>query len=111
MKREERITFQEATITHNDLNEEIKTWANIATAPTMWAEASPRTGREDFAGEQKHGFQRYQFKVLWRSDIDEQMRVSWNSKFWDIRSVTPVHKGNRHTELEIIAEWRQGQYQ
>lgn len=108
MKREERITFQEYTTMYDNYNQPVESWADIATDPTMWAEASPRTGNEDFQAVQDQGFQRYQFKVLYRDDLDVQMRIQWNGKTWNIRSVTPIHKGARHKELEIIAEWQQG---
>lgn len=109
--RSERITFQEKTATRSASGSSEYSWANLSDTPTMWAEAMPRTSNEDFSSDQEGGFQRYIFKVLWRDDLSEKMRVSWNGKYWNIRSVTPIHKGDRHKETEIIAEWREGYYQ
>ena len=107
MRREERITFQEKTQTGtNDFNEPIYSWGNISTTPTVWAEANPRTANEDFQQVQDQAFQRYQFKILWRDDLDVQMRIQWNGKNWNIRSITPIHSEPRNKELEIIAEWK-----
>lgn len=110
MKRDERITFQEKSETYNDSNEPVVTWANISTDPTMWAEAMPRTSNEDFTGNQKSGFQRYNWKILYRSDLDVTMRISWDSRFWDIVAIEPLHKDDYRKHLLITAEWKQGQY-
>lgn len=111
MKKDERITIQESSTTYNDYNEEVTTWANISDTPTMWAEPLPRTGNEDFQDSQKTGFQRYDFKVLWRGDLDVEMRINWDGRYWDIQAIEPLHKGDRHKELLITAEWTQGQYE
>lgn len=111
MKREERITFQEESTTYDEYNQPVTTWANIATTPTMWARAKPRTGNEDFRGDQKSGFQRYDFNVLHRTDLSIQMRISWDGRFWDIKAIEPRHDSGRNKSIEITAEWRQGQYE
>lgn len=111
MKRDEVITFQEETTTYDEYNQPIKAWADIATTPKMWAKATPLTGSEDFRNVQEQGFQRYQFKVLHRDDLDIQMRISWDGKFWNIRSITRVQNMQRNKMLEIIAEWEQGNYE
>lgn len=111
MRNNERITFQELSTTQNAVNDEVETWSDISSNPTVWAEAMPRTTNEDFTGEIRQPMQRYQFKIRWRDDIDETNRITWNGKKWNILSVTPIHKGHRHKELEIIAEWRKGYYE
>lgn len=108
--RDERIAFQEVTTTRNDYNEPVETWANITTTPEMWAKAIPKTGNEDYRGEQKSGFQRYDFNILHRKDLDIQMRVFWDNRYWDIRSIETYRKKGRNNELLITAEWTQGKY-
>lgn len=109
--RQERITFQEKTITTDpDTNEPTESWANLADTPTMWAKAIPRTGNEDFRGDQRSGFQRYDWKILHRDDLDVTMRVSWDSRFWDIKAIEPLHKEAYRKEMLITTEWREGQY-
>lgn len=109
--RRERITFQESTETYDpDTNEPIDSWANIGTTPTMWARAIPRTGNEDFRGDQKAAFQRYDFEILHRTDLDEEMRISWDGRFWDIRAIETLHKEPRNKKLLVTAEWTQGKY-
>lgn len=112
MKRRERITFQEENQTYDsDTNEPITAWADIATTPTMWAKAMPRTGNEDFRDDQKAGFQRYDFNVLHRDDLDVQMRIRWDGRSWDIKAIETLHKQPRNKELLITAEWTQGKYE
>lgn len=110
MTRDERIAFQEKATTFNEYNEPIETWTNIGVDPQMWAEAIPKTGNEDYRGEQKSGFQRYAFNVLHRKDLGIQMRIYWDDRYWDIRSIETYRKKGRNNELLITAEWTQGKY-
>lgn len=110
MKRRERITFQEKTTTYNEVNEPVETWGDLSDTPTMWAKAMPRTGNEDFRNNQEGGFQRYDFNILHRDDLDVQMRISWDGRLWDIVAIETLHKEPRNKELLITAEWKQGQF-
>jgi len=112
MNRRERITFEESTTTYDpDTNEQIDSWAQIATTPTMWARAIPKTSNEDHREIQKGGFQRYNFNVLHRTDLDIEMRISWDGRLWDIKAIETLHKEPRNKELLITAEWTQGKYE
>lgn len=103
MRRDEQITIQQEVTTYDSNNNPIQTWNDVAT---MWAEATPRTGGEDF-NQALQGFQRYQFKILHRDGLDVQMRIQWDGKTWNIRSITRVQDEMRNKELEIIAEWKE----
>lgn len=106
MKRDEHITIQEKVTTYDDdTNEPVEKWDDVAT---VWAKATPRTGNEDFQQVQEQAFQRYQFKILHRDGLDISMRIQWDNKNWNIRSITRVQNEIRRKELEIIAEWKQG---
>lgn len=106
--RDERITFQEKTVSVDaNTNQPTETWADKAT---MWAKAIPRTGNEDFQGDQRTGFQRYDWNILHRDDLTVQMRVLWDSRYWDIKAIEPLHKQARRKEMIITTEWREGQY-
>lgn len=105
MRRDERVTFQEKTVTYNDHNDAVESWADLTTNPTMWARVIPSTSGEDFNERQEQGFQRHRFRVLHRDDIDVENRLQWDGKNWDIRSVTPVKDQPRRWKLEIVAEW------
>ena len=111
MNRRERITFEEETVTYNDYNEEITSWSEIGTTPSMWAKAIPKTSNEDHRDNQKSGFQRYNFNILHRNDLDIQMRIRWDGRYWDIKAVETLHKEPRNKELLITAEWTQGKYE
>lgn len=106
--RDERITFQEKTVSVDaNTNEPTETWTD---KDTMWAKAIPRTANEDFRGDQRSGFQRYDWNILHRDDLSVMMRVKWDSRYWDIKAIEPLHKADRRKEMLITTEWREGQY-
>lgn len=108
MKRRERILFQRKSVTFNTYNEPVTTWNNISSTPEVWAEVIPRTSNEDFRDKQKAGFQRYNFTILYRDDLDIEMRISWDGRLWDIKAIETLHKEPRRSKLLITAEWTQG---
>jgi len=84
-----RITIQQSTTTTNDYGEKVDGWA---TYRKVWAMLSFVRGDEQFEAEQKTAVRVVKFFVRYDSSITEKMRISWDSKIYDIRSIEQVSR-------------------
>ncbi len=98
-----RITIQSATEAQATDGYPAKTWANISTTPTMWAEVVPLRGRERFDAQQINAEVDTLFRTRYRSDLTEQMRVVYDSTPYDITALTEI---GRQQGLEILTAAR-----
>lgn len=81
-KMRERITWQSFTVSQDAVGEPIKTWANLATAPTVWANVTPQPNGERFVsgGEQVLAELTLRVTIRYRTDLTVQMRGLWGSR-------------------------------
>lgn len=94
-----QITIQSATEAQATDGFPAKTWANIATDPTVWAQVVPLRGRERFDAQQINAEVDTLFRTRWRSDLTEQMRIVYDSTPYDITALTEM---GRRDGLEIL---------
>ena len=94
----QRITLQSRLPGQNVLGEATGSWADVAT---VWAQAQPLRGREWFAAGQMQQSTDVRFRIHWRSDVTQSMRLVWRGEPYSIDGVIDVD-GGRHT-LEIMA--------
>lgn len=105
-RMDRRITFQTFTESQDGAGEPVKTWANLASNPTVWAEVVPLAltvrggGQEIFDAEQILGQAETRFRVRYRSDITVEMRIVYASENYDIESVAEI---GRKEGVEIRA--------
>jgi SPP1 family predicted phage head-tail adaptor len=92
-----RITLQrKGTITRNQSGEEIITWSDWAT---VWASAQPMQGREFFESERAGAEITMRFRIRYRDGVTPTMRVSWDSRIFDIESVVNFNERDREIHL------------
>lgn len=93
-----RIVIESYTATRDSLGGEVQTWA---THTTVWAGVMYKELQSDetqMAGSQVAA-KKVNFRVRYLSTVTEKMRVSFESEYYDILSVT--HEGRkRFTILE-----------
>lgn len=94
-----RVTIQAKTITRGTDGSVIESWADTAT---VWAAVEPLTGREYWAAQQINAERTVKFRIRYRSGITPQMRISYSSRTFDIKSVINVEEQNR--ELLLMCE-------
>ena len=72
----ERVTIQAATVSPDSYGEPIKTWANLATNPTVWASVGSRASGERFisGGEQLMANVSHTVRIRYRIDVMVKMR-------------------------------------
>lgn len=105
-RMDRRITFQTFTESADGAGEPVKTWANLASNPTVWAEVLPLAltnrggGMEVFDAEQILGLADTRFRIRYRSDITVEMRIVYASVNYDIESVSEI---GRREGVDIVA--------
>lgn len=85
------ITIQKNTTGRDAIGGISNSWSTHVTA---WASIKPLQGFEAESGDKVRGRIRYLFTLLWQSGIHPQMRISWDSRFFDIESVLEQDEGN-----------------
>jgi len=100
-KLDRRITFQSLTRNRDTYGAEVASWANIAIAPTVWANVMELKGKEKFEAAQITSFADLRIRIRFRSDLNERLRISYQSRFYDIHSITEM---GRKDGLEILAQ-------
>jgi SPP1 family predicted phage head-tail adaptor len=94
-RMDQRITLQQRVKSRSAAGEQTYTWANLATDPEVWAEANPTRGREFFAAAQQQVEAPMAFRILWRNDVDQTMRVLWRGRPYDIAAAPTDTRGAR----------------
>lgn len=97
----ERVTIQQATVTQDVTGDPVETWANYIT---RWAQVDPINGTEKWATTERLAEVSHRFRMRYDSKtkaITPEMRVSWQSRVFDIKSVT--NTGTRDTEIIVLA--------
>ena len=99
-----RITIQQKpdSISRDVTGAESFTWENISTAPTMWAEEMPLTGREFMAAGQEQAQAVTKWRIRYRDDITTINRVIEGSRVFDILHIENI--AGRDRELILVCK-------
>lgn len=83
-----RIVIQTNTPTQDAYGGDSNSWSTLAT---VWAGVEYRQGTEKYEGDgdakEERGIEKAIFKIRYRTDITAKERISFRSKFWDIRNI------------------------
>lgn len=91
-----KVTIQSATATQDAAGQDIKTWSNYGS---WWCNITPQRGREFEASRSIQDEQIYKFQGRYVAGLTPQMRLTWNSKTFEITSVVTVNERDRMTEV------------
>jgi len=94
-----KITIETFTEARNSVGEPIKTWATFLT--TM-AKVTHKSGREFFSAGQDVAETDTLFKIRHRTGITREMRILYQSNYYDIQEINPG--ATRREYLEIMAQ-------
>lgn len=95
----EKIIIQSSTETRTGSGAVTNTWGTFAT---LWAAVEPMTGREFFQVDQLSAERTIKFVVRYKAGITAKMRISWNSRTFDIRSIINTKQRNRSMQLIAV---------
>ena len=97
-KLRHKLTIQNFTTT-NAYGTITKTWATFATA---WGSIEPLKGKEFFESMKENSELTHRIRVRYTAGITTKMRISWNSRTFEIISVKD--KDERDTEYELMCK-------
>ena len=95
-----RVTIQQLVAgspPQTETGEPNEVWADVAT---VWGSVDPLNGRELFAAQEHDSEVTVRIRIRYRSDVTHLMRVSFDSKLYDIRAV--IDPQSIHRELQLL---------
>lgn len=97
-----KITIQQITETRDAYGEPIKTWTTLLNTR---AAIEPLMGREFWESQQHNAEKNVRFRIRHSKTaetITPKMRISWDSRTFDIQSVVNVYERNREIILMAV---------
>jgi SPP1 family predicted phage head-tail adaptor len=98
-KLRHKITIQKTTQTADSIGGIIDSWSTFAT---VWAHIEPLKGKETLQGEQISTDLFLRITIRYLSGLTAKMRISWNSRTFDIKSISNLDERNREMELLCV---------
>lgn len=95
-KLRHRVTIQEKSVTRDSFGAEVITWVEFAE---VWGSVEPLRGREFIEGRQMAASVDHRVRIRQRSGISPEMRVSYDSRVFEIRAVLHVNEAQREMHL------------
>jgi SPP1 family predicted phage head-tail adaptor len=95
-----RITIHSFTTTTDDFGEVVKSFTTLAN---VWAKVEEKRGSEGEEGNQLVATKRVEFFIRYRSDIDEQMRITYNNETYKIEAI--LNADSRKAFQKIVTRW------
>ena len=93
-----RVTIQAETPTTDNAGGYALGWTDVAT---VWADIRPLTGNEAFTAEHLEGLVTHRVTMRYVTGITTDMRVTYNSRAFNIRAVLNTDERNQWTELLV----------
>lgn len=105
-KLDRKIKIERFTVTTNDLNEEVRTWAELAT---VWAEKGYRRANETQVAAEVSAIRVNRFAIRWSSQVDDlspKDRIECPVESGVYFDISEVNEIGRREGLEIFATAR-----
>ena len=99
-----RITIQTFSETTDNFGQEVK---SFSTLDSVWANVVERVGREGEDGEMIAATKKVEFIIRYRTDVDEEMRITYNSNTYKIQAIQSADA--RKAFLKIVCLWSDAQ--
>ena len=99
-----RITIQNFSETTDSFGQEVKSFSTLAS---VWANVVERVGREGEDGDMIAATKKVEFIIRYRTDVDEEMRISYNSNTYKIQAIQSADA--RKAFLKIVCLWSDAQ--
>lgn len=96
------ITFIRATFSRGTSNQDVATWAVLATNPTVFARKKELKGNEVVVGDKLTYIQKTLFTIVYRGDLTTKDRAVFSGRVYEIVSITEAGE-QRKSYLDIMA--------
>ena len=91
-----QVVIQQPTETQDSQGQPVKSWGTFAT---VHANVLPLKGREYFNAQQINAETTTKFVIRYLAGITEKMRISYDSKLYNIQGIVNVGERDRIIEL------------
>ena len=81
---------------------------SFSTLASVWANVVEKVGREGEDGDMISATKKVEFIIRYRTDVDEEMRISYNSNIYKIQAIQSADA--RKAFLKIVCLWSDAQY-
>ena len=99
-----RIIIQGFNESTDGFGQEVKTYS---TLDTVWANVKEKVGSEGEDGDMIASTKKVEFIIRYRTDVDEQMRILYNSNIYKIQTIQTADA--RKAFLKIVCLWSDAQ--
>jgi len=102
-----RITIQTFSETTDTFGQQVKTYSTLAS---VWANVKEKGGAslgEKEEGDMLASTKRVEFIIRYRTDVNAEMRVSYNSNIYKIQSI--LNADARKAYLKLVCLWSDAQ--
>lgn len=99
-----RITIQTFSETTDAFGQEVKSYSTLAS---VWANVVERSGKEGEEGDMLASTKRVEFIIRYRTDVNAEMRISYNSNIYKIQSI--LNADARKAYLKLVCLWSDAQ--
>ena len=99
-----RILLRNFTESTDTFGQEVKTYRDLAY---VWANVKEKIGSEGEEGDMIASTKKVEFIIRYRTDVDEEMRISYNSNTYKIQAIQSADA--RKAFLKIVCLWSDAQ--
>ena len=99
-----RITIQNFSETTDSFGQEVKSFSTLAS---VWANVVEKMGSEGEDGDMIAATKKVEFIIRYRTDVNEEMRISYNSNTYKIQAIQSADA--RKAFLKIVCLWSDAQ--
>lgn len=99
-----RITIQNFSETTDSFGQEVKSFSTLAS---VWANVVEKIGSEGEDGDMIAATKKVEFIIRYRTDVDEEMRISYNGNTYKIQAIQSADA--RKAFLKIVCLWSDAQ--
>jgi len=89
-RMDRRVVLQTFTASRDTAGQPIKTWANLASAPEVWAQVEHLTAKESMGDSAAVGEQTTRFTMRYRDDLSVEGRIVYDGENYDIQSIVEL---------------------
>lgn len=92
----QRVSVETNTPTADDSGDLVASWAEYVAG---WARVATQGAREFVSGQRVQAEETHLFVMRYRDGVTPKMRVSWDSRYFDIQAVTNPDQRKRYMHL------------
>jgi len=99
-----RILIQRFSESTDGFGQEVKTYSGLAY---VWANVKEKIGSEGEEGDMIASTKKVEFIIRYRTDVNEQMRILYNSNIYKIQTIQTADA--RKAFLKLVCLWSDAQ--